>query len=644
MQILEIVLYSYAGKKRVLSLKPGKVNIITGSSATGKSALIDIVDYCLGRTECMIPEGIIREKVSWFGLLLQVKGGRIFVARENPAKGYATTNQAFLDQGDNIGSLDLAPKVANTTIQAVEDLLSSKIGIGPNLNIPPTGQTRTPLAATIRHALYYCFQQQSEIASKSILFHRQSESFIPQSIKDTMPYFLGAIQEDRLALEQKLAYQRRELKKVEQALKEAELIKGEGLDKASSLISEACEVGILPVIDIPAPLEERIAILKKVSKWTPKDISANDSENLLLLSKIQDEIYELEKKYVDKVNALKAAKTFAQEIKGFGSEIQQQELRLDSIGLFNTDSHNADTCPICLQNMKAPLPKASAIMNSLKQIKVNLETFTRERPKLRDYIQSLEKEKGELGEALKQKRTMVENIIEQKQAVLNIRNQNVRCGRVLGRISLWLESIKITDANSELKQKQSRLNSIVADLEKQLDLKEKEERMTSILNRIGVQMTQWANDLQLEHSGNPVRFDLANLTIVVDRKDRPIPLEKMGSGENWVGYHLITYLSLHEHFCEDKRPVPRFLFLDQPTQVYYPSDRDSELRGSIDHLKDEDRIAVSRMFKLIFDIAESLFPELQIIVTDHADLTEKRFESAVVGRWRDKEALIPADW
>jgi ABC-type lipoprotein export system ATPase subunit len=44
MQILDIVLYSHDGRRRVVSLKPGLVNVITGASKSGKSALIDIVD------------------------------------------------------------------------------------------------------------------------------------------------------------------------------------------------------------------------------------------------------------------------------------------------------------------------------------------------------------------------------------------------------------------------------------------------------------------------------------------------------------------------------------------------------------------------------------------------------------------------
>lgn len=67
-QILDIVLYGGESERRILSLKPGRVNIITGGPQTGKTALIDIVDYCLCSKECMIPGGPVFKSVKWVAL------------------------------------------------------------------------------------------------------------------------------------------------------------------------------------------------------------------------------------------------------------------------------------------------------------------------------------------------------------------------------------------------------------------------------------------------------------------------------------------------------------------------------------------------------------------------------------------------
>ena len=86
-QISDIVLYGFNRQKRVLSLSIGQLNIITGASKTGKTALIEIIDYCLGSTECRIPEGIIRRAVEWVGIRLQIEAGQAFVARRLPDPG-----------------------------------------------------------------------------------------------------------------------------------------------------------------------------------------------------------------------------------------------------------------------------------------------------------------------------------------------------------------------------------------------------------------------------------------------------------------------------------------------------------------------------------------------------------------------------
>jgi len=129
---------------------------------------------------------------------------------------------------------------------------------------------------------------------------------------------------------------------------------------------------------------------------------------------------------------------------------------------------------------------------------------------------------------------------------------------------------------------------------------------------------------------------------VADTKNGPVPMERMGSGENWVGYHLIAHLALHEWFTQQNRPVPRFLFLDQPSQVYFPPER--VVDGSIRDVDEEDRQAVMRMFRLVFDVAESLAPHFQVVITEHADIAEEWFQRSVAERWRGGLKLVPEDW
>ncbi len=640
MQLLEIVLYSNIGDMRTLSLRPGKVNIITGGSAKGKSALIDIIDYCLGRKECMVAEGIIRETVSWYGLKLQFPSTQLFIARENPKKGKKTTNRAYLELGENIRRPEYASLKPNTNIETVIAHLTNLIGISPNRYTPPHGQTREPIEANIRHCLTYCFQQQGEIASKNILFHRQEESFLEQRIKDTLPYFLGAIREDQLAIEQEITRVRRELKRAGRTLAEANSVKGDGMSKAISLLSEAQEAGIISIEDPPRDAERIIPILEKISKWNPEDaISIAPSR----LTQLHAELSEL-KAYYNYINEeILKAKSFAHESEGFTVEVSQQKLRLQSIGLFAED-YDPFSCPLCNHKLNMPLPSASAIHNSIKEINTNLESISKEQPRLREYMEELEGKKENMRIKIKQIKEEINGIYNEQTSDKIFRDKNVQYGKILGKIDFWLENVGFTDDLSEMQKNTDEIKARLAYLEAQIDPEEKEERLTSILYRIGIQMTEWARILELEHSNNPVHLDIKKATIIIDREDRPIPLQRMGSGENWVGYHIVTHLALHKHFSLQSRPVPRFLFLDQPSQAYFPKDiSDSSVR-KIENLKDEDREALYRLYKLIFDVVDELNSEMQVIITDHAELNDERFKSTIIEQWWGDKALIPREW
>ena len=80
--IKDIVIFNKNGEKRVVPLEQG-VNIITGESKTGKSALVEIIDYCLCSTRCTIPKGKITEFAYLYSLVMAIGDNTYVIARYN---------------------------------------------------------------------------------------------------------------------------------------------------------------------------------------------------------------------------------------------------------------------------------------------------------------------------------------------------------------------------------------------------------------------------------------------------------------------------------------------------------------------------------------------------------------------------------
>lgn len=272
MQIRSIILYNTTGQIRNLSFELGKVNIITGKSSTGKSALAEIVDYCLGRSTFTIPEGIIRDTVAWYAVLLQVFDTQVFIAKPAPQSEAVTPSQSqvFLSSTQSVNIPPLSELTPNTNDDALVEYLTGLLGITRNLHVPEEGQSRRPLEATLRHATFYLFQKQSVVANRDVLFHRQSEPFIPQTIKDTLPYFLGAVREERLRLLNEMRSARRALAVARRRLRETEMIASQAADRAYALFIEARQVGLVTLEEAPQESSELFDILRGTLEWTPQ--------------------------------------------------------------------------------------------------------------------------------------------------------------------------------------------------------------------------------------------------------------------------------------------------------------------------------------------------------------------------------------
>lgn len=636
MQIRELVLYGYNSKVRHLPFSLGGVNIITGKSKSGKSVVGDIIDYCLGGSSCNIADGVVRDNVAWYGLLLQFEQERVFVARKNPDRGQQTTTACYIEVGAKLESPSECNFSSNTNTAGIEEALTRRIGISENLNTPPEGQSRLPLAANIRHSLYYCFQGQDEIAAKNFLFHHQSEDFITQAIKDTIPYFLGAVSEEALALENERSILKRKLTLEKRKLEENRYLMGGGSERAVTLIGEARRVGLIdPSTQVDYQnYQEMYSILQNAMKWVPNQVQPSNSMDRLTF--LQSKLQECQNDFDELGVNIDNAKKFAGETSGFSSEAEHQKMRLESIGLFEQLDFNPGKCPLCSGTLTEPLPSVEMIKTSISNLDKSITNVSRERPKLRSFISGLEQERENKLEEIKGIQAEIDGLYQQEDERTQLRDMNARRGKVIGRISLWVESVESDTESDKQEQIIKKLEDRICEIDEILNADSVEDRKQSALARIQENMTKWAKELQLEHCDSPYRLDLNKVTVVVDKPERPVPLKQLGSGSNWVGVHLIAYFALQHYFISTNRPVPNFLFLDQPSQVYFPSELDE---------KQIDWNEVNKIYRFIIDRTIELDGKLQVIIVDHADLKESSFQEFVCENWwADDKNLVPNDW
>ena len=247
-----------------------------------------------------------------------------------------------------------------------------------------------------------------------------------------------------------------------------------------------------------------------------------------------------------------------------------------------------------------------AIQNSLERLDAQVRQVEDRTPQMQAVVTSLETKQADLKSRFRDNRERLEAIQRENARLQEYKDSNARRAHILGRISLYLESVPQLEDGSDLQRQITDLRSQVARLEEELSDDAVQERVQSALSIISRDMSRWASELQLEHAEFPLRLDLRRLTVVADGADGPIPMEHMGSGENWVGYHLIAHFALHHWFVKRQRPVPRFIFIDQPSQVYFPEDEDWQRQENGTVSVGEDRQKVARMYRLAYDVVQLL--------------------------------------
>ncbi|MBL0574624.1 MULTISPECIES: DUF3732 domain-containing protein [Aeromonas] len=578
----KIILWLNNGKTRELTFEKNKVNVITGASSTGKSEIIDILDYCFFSSESNISESIINENVAWYGIRFSVDEQTYTIAREAATGNKVSYHYYFSPKGEIPISAFFNAKEENLKL-----LMESAFNINKKISIS-YGSNSIRLGSKISFRYFLMFNT----ISVNIIENDSGVFFDKQSIaryRDALPRIFDlaiGIQtiENILKKEKKEALENQRLR-IEK--------KNEFLSKKSSLFKS-----------------EQAAIVKQAKTYNIIDSDLDFESSLLSLDKLlfnkkdnqnDKTTYDLDIEQI----ALTERKIY--NLKRFTAAYESYKKTLQT----TADSLKPITY---LQKSNPDIVKTSIygdvfthLSEQLRKIKTACSDDTPINKQVDDTIITLEQTLAEL----KEKQSITP---DHHQSLYTEKEKYMFLGEVKAKLEIYnhQDKSRLELNNEEIAELNSRISKIkVNDIEnnKELAIKIIEEIISEYIEIVGSALVNYESYL-------PV-FDYKTKSLSL-RRPHSSSVEKIGSSSNHMFLHLFFSLAMQEIAFINKSPfVAPFLIIDQPSRPYWGGNESNKEKQK---LLDTDEFKIKKAFQLLdsyIDKRNKNKGEFQMIVFEH---------------------------
>jgi hypothetical protein len=631
--IQEIVILGKSGEKRSVSLKPG-LNIVTGDSKTGKSALIEIVDYCLCSKTSNIPQGVVSQFAQMFILVLNFgskllvigrnnfyndKSGRIYVIVETKQSVIDDISLKYFDE-------HVMLQLKDGQEQIERHLNMSVVNISESDDVEPSKKRK----ASLREMPAFLFQHQNLLANKHALFFHFDDYYKRQAVIDSFPIFSGWVDDDYFSLRRELESLERELRKTEIDQKKQQL----ALKEVEAELNGHFR-NYFRLVGMPFNENQRLAELFALRKNLP-----DYSSKSFLSQEILDEYNNLKidrEKLGVRLNEVTRHIKDLEESERYANEFQVGLKTLDIKSTQATSEEKIYTCPTCGKITEELSQELVRLQEARKSLTTELNQLGSYAISYKKEVETMKVEQANIRKQLRQVNVRIEEIERINEEITADANISNRVLFAKAQIDLRVEMLEkqnrvvIVSESSELHDRIRLLREELRKINVQKYFEDAEKFFNANMNKI-------ANKLDFEDELKPISFKLDLSTFSFWHQDKvlgKVTLNEMGSGANWLTCHLSVFLTFLHHFAiQPKSVIPPFLFLDQPSQVYFPRNF-NEGDNRDNDIKQVEKVYIS-ILEEISEIEKEVGFKPQVIVTDHADnldLGNYIFEDYVRKRW-----------
>lgn len=652
------------GQRHGVPLHEG-LNIVTGRSSTGKSALIEIFDYCMGADVETIPKGVITDKAKVYFLLMVVDGNQWVVGHSQTEKG------AFYIQLD-----DKLEDEKGITLEYFNEgnLIRKKefrrqLGFIFGLNIPNTQEkddeeytSKQKGRPSVRNMMSYILQHQNLIANKLALFYRFDEKEKKEQVIEQFKIFAKFVDAEYFTISLKIDKLKKDLLLLEKRQEVEEKALQSYEDSIDTLLQQYKDTTNKELLGIGAASYIMAApkkVLEELRRSTTESVQANSSSEFSpYMSRYKDLLAKRNLMHANIRQVQLEIQDYNDTIKYVNSYKQE----LSSARFVDEAVIDFSICPFCKQHTNLIEEEVEQLYKSIG----NLNEKIKKAPLLGDEMHFKKEEAEERLKGHQDELSKIENEIKGLKKIIDeLRNnrslEEQGYKKMLEMEGLLDAVINIQDSglDDQIASKKAELSKLETEFNKKYRIKTKMESASQSINNY---LEVYRKDLTFESSLDEykLRFNLNSFELTFENREEKLRLRQIGSGRNWLNAHLCLFLSLSHYFATNRSLIPSLLFIDQPSQVYFPTKDNYEnfnaekmwerKEGIAPDTKEEkdmfcqDLEDVTNIFNTLYKFTQSLNNKVQIIVTEHADnlkLQGVDFDSLVAARWRKKgEGLI----
>ncbi|WBL26783.1 DUF3732 domain-containing protein [Zunongwangia sp. HGR-M22] len=634
--IKQIVIFNDTGNKRHIPFNDG-LNIITGDSKTGKSALIEIIDYCLFSSRSSVPVGKITDFANLFVVVYKVNEFYIVIGR--PGSNTGNMRSAYLKietdyktiediKYDYFNDISLKP-IKNDVQTEFEEILGLSLK-----NLESDYENFGKLS--IRDTVSFLFQHQNLIANKHSLFYRFDEIAKRKRVIQALPVLLGIVDSEYYQLVKLI-------KETERKIKAEEKILARLQEKKSNQIDNIRDQIQIYYTMLDLTLEEGLSLreLKKIglNLPIPPKILTDQTKSFTKLAQLENEreVLYVEKNAIE--NAISSLLSNSEDSLDYAKHLKQTNAKQK----YNT-SIDELACPLCnnsvsdiSENIKNLNESKSKLIEELTKV----NTFSKDSTQI---IEKFRKDRKDIITKIKSISSNIEILTKENVDIEKIKGKRESIihqkGVLETTIKHLLESNDLSKFNGDLKALKEQLKEYNKRISKYKNIKQFKAETELFIKE---QMDRIASKLDFEEELKPIdfHFNIDDFSFYHKHKSDKIRLYEMGSGANWLACHLSLFLSfLHLSCSNSKSIIPSFLMIDQPSQVYFPrTAKKSELDSEDVENYDENIKQVINIFTVLNEEIQLIYKNTkvkpQIIVLEHAK--ENDFKEYIIRDWIKSE-------